>query len=114
MSLYFSYGPNGEGINFHPDASSARSRAKEAFYLERDSAAEGWDENVTEICWGEVHERVAEKSRTKVPEDHSLEGLFDGLINYGFIVPGGLDKKLYMVSMIIESITRALTVSRSP
>lgn len=56
---YFSYDPNGDGFSFHDSADEAKEAAEKALGEERDSACNcGWNDNVTEICWGEIKEIV--------------------------------------------------------
>lgn len=93
MSLFFSYDPNLFGMEFHKEESDARDRANEALGFEKEDSSCGWSETVNEICWGEVNEIVVEKSRTKVPQDHCLEGLFDELVDYGLEAASKIHKK---------------------
>jgi len=54
---YFSYDPNGEGFQLHKTEQEAREEAANAIDEERKHAvSEGWNEEVTEICWGEIKE----------------------------------------------------------
>jgi len=60
---FFSYVPE-EGFQLHKTAGEARERAQEALDADRETAGEdGWGENVTDTCWGEVRGRVVEVSR---------------------------------------------------
>ena len=56
LDLFFSYDPE-DGISFHATEDEARSEAEGALEAERDNAADsdlGWNEQVSEICWGVV------------------------------------------------------------
>lgn len=70
------------GIAFHDTEAEAKARAEESFDQARDFADEGWDENVTDICWGEVRGKVNEvpgSLRSPKPEDRTD---FDLIIDY--------------------------------
>ena len=58
--MFFSYIPE-DGFAFHDTADEARARAGDALDRERREAeTEGWPEEVTWICWGEIRGQVAE------------------------------------------------------
>lgn len=65
---FFSYDPDGFGIEFHDTEDAARKAADSALEQERDNASEGWGENVTQICFGVVLGRVTETSRRPATE----------------------------------------------
>jgi hypothetical protein len=57
---FFSYDPNGDGYQTHKTDAEAKDAAKSAIDAEREEAQEGWDDSVTEICWGKVVQRASE------------------------------------------------------
>jgi hypothetical protein len=81
--MFFSYDHEG-GFKFHETPAGAKARAEKALDMDRDDAEDGWDDNVTDICWGEVKGRVVETMcRPTTPEDvvHNLLGM-DAKIQY--------------------------------
>lgn len=69
--MFFSY-DHEDGIEFHETAEEAKARAEKALDMDRDVAEDGWDDNVTDICWGEVKGRVVETMRRPTtPEDNT-------------------------------------------
>ena len=69
--MFFSY-DHEDGIEFHETAEEAKARAEKALDMDRDVAEDGWDDNVTDICWGEVKGRVVETMRhPTTPEDNT-------------------------------------------
>ena len=82
MSLYFSYDPEGEGLQFHDTETEAKAAAEAALQEERDCAPEGWGENVEYICWGEVKQIVKETlCRPATAEDGMATGI-DTYVEY--------------------------------
>ena len=59
---YFSYDPE-DGLQFHATSGEARARARHALECYQDEASEGWNESVTDVCWGRVCGRVHESRR---------------------------------------------------
>ncbi len=67
--MFFSFDTE-DGIEFHKTAEEAKAKAEKNLDLCRDYADDGWDENVQDICWGEVRGRVTETERRPcTPED---------------------------------------------
>jgi len=54
--LFFAFDPNGAGFTIHKTADQAKEEAAIALEMEREFSQEGWDENVTRICWGRIHQ----------------------------------------------------------
>ncbi len=80
MKQWFSYDPEGNGFEFHDTAEKAKARADGALGEAEGAAYDGgWEENVTDICWGQVSERVRETERRKGEPDEE----FDEYIVYG-------------------------------
>lgn len=74
MQRFFSFSPNGGGMEFHDTAEAARSAAEDCLDDERDNASDsGWSENAGEICWGEVWQVCVQSS---VPAEEGAT--FDG------------------------------------
>lgn len=57
-SKYFSFDPNW-GFEFHETEEEAKTYAQENLDSERSNAFEGWSDDVVNICWGELKQRVA-------------------------------------------------------
>lgn len=89
---FFSYDPDGFGIQFHATEAEARGAAELALDGCRDCAADdGWPDNTYEICWGLVRGRAQiteRKSWKQHQADLGLtvedgdEGRFDEFLNY--------------------------------
>jgi hypothetical protein len=77
---FFSYDPNGSGLTVHETAEAAKQEATEAFDGERDQAIDGWSDEVTQICWGELRGAVEETSREETPG-----GDFDYRVEYALV-----------------------------
>lgn len=73
MQRFFSYSPNGSGLEFHATAEEAQAKADAELDEERDNSGDGWSEEVDQICWGEVRQRAV---CTEVPaeEGATFEG----------------------------------------
>ena len=56
---FFSYTPE-EGLRLHATEDEAKARAQTWIDLYRNNAAEGWPEEVEEICWGTVRQQAIE------------------------------------------------------
>ena len=70
---WFSYDPC-DGFETHATETAARERAEKALQYEKDEAAgDGWNEEVTQICWGKVAQQVEETSRKQRPPDSELD-----------------------------------------
>ena len=69
---FFSY-DHEDGIEFHKTAEEAKLRAMKSLDLDRDYSDEGWSEEVTQICWGEVKGSVVETMRRPVNEEDNLD-----------------------------------------
>ena len=89
---WFSYDP-ADGFETHDTETAARERAEKALQYEKDEAAgDGWNEEVTQICWGKVAQQVEETSRKDRPPDSELDcgvdkdgtiwGEFDVILDY--------------------------------
>lgn len=92
---WFSYDPD-NGFETHATEEKARANAEESLHWHKQEAADyGWDENVTQICWGKIAQEVVMTSReTKPPPDQLDEdgcdeegrcwAQFDEIVDYGF------------------------------
>lgn len=75
--MFFSYVPE-EGFELHSTEDGARDRAGKFLDAARlDAVTEGWPEDVIEICWGELRERVQEIGRRQATEEDCLPDDFD-------------------------------------
>jgi len=72
--MWFSYDPNGDGMVFHVTHEAAQKAASKAFDAELDYARDsGWTDEVGQICWGVVKERVSETLRKTKPPQEQLD-----------------------------------------
>lgn len=65
---FFSYDRFGD-FELHDTAEAAKRSAEESLTAERETASqcgEGWPDEVTEICWGELREKALEQDRRPV------------------------------------------------
>ena len=67
---YFAYSPDTEFDTFET-AELAEAAALESIQSYRDVAAEGWDQDVGLVCWGEIKQHAVEF-------DTGKQGDFDG------------------------------------
>lgn len=83
--MYFSYCPE-NGFQFHETEQEAREMGEKNFATFEDYAAsDGWGDNVDDVCWGVVRQRVTEISRR---DPNPVEGDntdFDEIIDYKLI-----------------------------
>lgn len=80
MKKFFCYDPNGGGMDFFDTSEEAKAAAVRGFEFEQQEAADdGWNENVHELCWGEVREAVVETARRDVndDEDHRFDEIVE-------------------------------------
>jgi hypothetical protein len=75
--MYFCYSPNGFGVEFFDTKEEAQSRAEWNFEQERIYAGDGWDENVDEICWGKVIQKVERTSCKEAPPDSDFDEIWE-------------------------------------
>lgn len=64
MDQFFSFSQE-EGLTVHETALAAQAAAQCEIDLQREDAAEGWSEAVSDICWGVLRQRAVEKTLTK-------------------------------------------------
>jgi len=70
---WFSYDPNDRFI-FHDTEDKARSAASNALdYYRCGSSDEGWNDNVTKVCWGKVSQRVEQTSLKHRPPPEEID-----------------------------------------
>lgn len=82
MSNFFCYDPNGNGMQFFDTPGEAKRACEKAFDLEQDAASEGWNENISDISWGEVLGKVEEKSRRELSKQDAESVGYDTHIEY--------------------------------
>lgn len=69
---FFSYDPRGE-FDLHATAEEAEAAAKSALdYHEQAAADSGWDDGVTDVCWGELRGEVV-RTKTVKREDAEID-----------------------------------------
>lgn len=80
---FFSNNPDGRGLVFHETDKEAQKQANEALEAYRENASdEGWDDNVGDVCWGEVRQ-IATASETPAEEGETFNGeLIDFYVDY--------------------------------
>lgn len=74
-----------DGYNFEtfPSIDAARIAAEEALAVFQDEAGDGWDENVTRICYGSLLGQVEEAyRRPRDAEDTHLENYVTEVVGY--------------------------------
>jgi len=102
VKRFFTYDPE-DTITFYDTAEEAKAEAKKILSLYADQAAdEGWNQDVVDVCWGEVKESAVEVERkTRPPAEELDEGectedgedwSHDEIVNYA-MVPMGEEKK---------------------
>lgn len=71
---YFLYAPNGDGMQFYATEAERDAAAAEEFKAEREtSSIEGWSEDVTLICVGQVTARATRVNVQRKPEREDFE-----------------------------------------
>ena len=61
----------------HATAKEAKDEAEAALEESRDSAGDGWSEDVHNICWGRSEEQVTRVSAKKAPEGSPFDELWE-------------------------------------
>lgn len=80
--MYFSYCPE-NGFEFHDTEDEARKRGEQNFEaFEDDACSYGWGENVGDVCWGQVRQRVVEVSRRTADPEQGDSTQFDEIVDY--------------------------------
>lgn len=82
MSRYFSYDPDG-GFELHDTAELAQAEADEAIDYYRQHADEGWSENVSQVCWGELKQLAAKLYERPVEDRDVVSQGIDSIVDYG-------------------------------
>lgn len=83
---FFSYCPDC-GLDTHETAKEAEESADGHLEHFRDDAPDGWSEEVTAICWGEIKGEVEETERRPYnPEiDHGIDPNCECVVDYGIV-----------------------------
>ena len=86
MDRFFSYCPECR-FETHATAEEAEKAADEHLDHFRDEAPEGWSEDVTGICWGEIKGTIQETLRRPYdPEqDVMIDSSCDEVVDYGVL-----------------------------
>lgn len=79
MSRFFAVDQD-RNVEFFETADAAREWAATALEHEQDRAGDGWREDVTQICWGEIKQQVAMTKSTPTPG-----GQFDSIDEYELV-----------------------------
>jgi len=82
MPNYFSYSPY-DGIEFHDTAEQAKARVvRELEYFADDAGDAGWDESVTQVCWGEIKQHVIKTNVRRPNPDNGEDDSFEYYCDY--------------------------------
>ena len=81
MALYFSYCPEC-GFETHNTLEEAKAAAEERLDFFRDYAADGWNEGVGQVCWGEVKEIAVQENRREADPGNLDEADFSFICEY--------------------------------
>ena len=86
MDRFFSYCPDC-GFETHTTSEEARDSADAHLDHFRDYACDGWNDDVTQICWGEIRETVDETERRPYnPEtDYMIDPECECVVDYGLM-----------------------------
>ena len=88
MDRFFSYCPDC-GFDTHPTAEEAESAADGHVDHFRDDAPDGWNDDVTLVCWGEIKGSVQETERRMFdPENDMAIGILEEgveMVDYGIV-----------------------------
>lgn len=81
---FFSYCPEC-GFDTHPTAETATLAAEDHLEHYRDKAGDGWSEDVTGICWGEIKQEVVETERRPRTDEDNCDPEFDEIVDFGLV-----------------------------
>jgi hypothetical protein len=82
MKLFFSFCPKA-GFETHDTAAEAEKAARESLdYLSDEAAGDGWNENVDQLCWGEITHMAVMTNRRPVEPDDNCSYDFDYICDY--------------------------------
>ena len=86
MDRFFRYCPNC-GLDTFGTAEEAEKDADGCVDHYRDDAPDGWDEDVTQICWGEIKGHTVETERRPYdPEqDFGIDPDCECIVDYGIV-----------------------------
>jgi hypothetical protein len=66
---FFSNDPEGSGFRLHDDSASAKAATEAALAEYREAACNtGWEDSVSQVCWGELREVATCTTRVLRPE----------------------------------------------
>ncbi len=75
---HFMYDPD-VGFETYPNEAQAREAAQDAIDSYRDNASEGWSDEASGVCWGELKQWAVEK---QLPEKGMFEGELVNFVDY--------------------------------
>ena len=81
---FFSHCPDC-GFDTHPTAEKATEAAEGHLDHFREEAGDGWSEDVTGICWGEITQEVVETERRPRTDEDMCSPEFDEIVDYGLM-----------------------------
>jgi len=76
MSKFFAYDPV-DGASFFGDEEAARKQAQDWLDEERANSGDGWSEEVSGICWGEVCGEVVQAKNEPAPDGSEFDYIAD-------------------------------------
>ena len=74
--MFFFYDPQ-LGFEVHDTLEEAASAAQEAIDYHRDNAGDGWSEDVTQVCYGEVRGHTVMCDKRPATEGSALDYICD-------------------------------------
>lgn len=81
MDRFFVYDPEC-GFETYATAKEAEEAAEGILEAYRDDAGDGWDECVTNLCWGEIREQAVQTDCNPAPEGSAFDEYWDfGLVS---------------------------------
>jgi hypothetical protein len=81
---FFSYDPD-NGFETHQTLEQAKSAAGKCLGSYRDDAHEGWADEVTGICWGEIKQIIAETERRPRTDEDNCDPDLDEFVDYKLV-----------------------------
>lgn len=73
---FFSYDPD-TGFELHATAEEAKKNADEAIDYYRGYSSEGWDEQVDQVCWGQITQETVMVDKRPAPPDSEFSYFCD-------------------------------------
>ena len=81
---FFSYCPDCL-FDIHRTAEEAKQAAEDHLEHYRNEAGDGWSEDVTGVCWGEIKQETVETERRARTDDDMCDPEFAEIVDYGLM-----------------------------